>query len=122
MILKNVCCQGIGHSRRHVMLGQKLPKWLSYDEVLTSHKRQFLSLCKITGRLQRQGIFLEWGITNGDYQCISDSLESVGKDLLFPTMAEMARTTLFVAFISLVRRYVVVNVAFALNPVHANNT
>lgn len=47
----------------------------------------------IIEKLKTQYI-LEWGITNGDYQCISDSLESVGKASLFSTMAKMARTTI----------------------------
>lgn len=34
-------------------------------------------------RSWRRSIFLEWGITNGNYRCLSDNLESVGKDSLF---------------------------------------
>lgn len=49
------CCQGIGNSKHHATHGQKLPKLLNCVEVLTTHQRQLLSLCKITDRLQRNG-------------------------------------------------------------------
>lgn len=41
----------------------------------------------VSDRLQKNGrlsVFLEWGMTNGDYKCLSDGLDSVGKSYLLP--------------------------------------